>query len=42
MATPTIAKMMGKPSDMAICERAARRSVMTAAHGSPRAREAHA
>jgi hypothetical protein len=28
MAMPTIAKMMWKPSDMAICERAARRSVM--------------
>jgi hypothetical protein len=34
MAMPTIAKMMWKPSDMAICERAARRSVMAGGYGS--------
>jgi hypothetical protein len=29
---PTIAKMMWKPSDMAICNRAARRSLMRRGH----------
>src|ERR1044071_8836039 len=38
---PTIAKMMWKPSDMAICERAASRSGMARPHGRPAARRAH-
>src|SRR5689334_21290831 len=38
---PIIAKMMWKPSDMAICERAASRSGMAHSHGRPAARRAH-
>src|SRR5689334_2884898 len=41
IAMPTIAKRMWKPSDMAICERAARRLGMADTHGRPGGRGLH-